>query len=167
MSIEIENFEIVKQQKGDKNCLSCVAAMITGYSAEYVHKFLQIPIVEPITDSEFLIFLLNHGYSTSIAMEFDEAVTVHPLINHLSVDLDLEGQPAYIRVKGSKEFDHAILWTGYKVLDPSPYIKGEGDLLQNYEIYGVYPLKKSNDLEPRFLKRYKELVMEETGRITS
>lgn len=139
------------QQRGTRDCLICVAAMLTGEDRESLE--LQTCYLEPnevFPLGAFFSLMANHGLFPvparpplevepgadgvrrypGAAVEFCGAVGCH---------VPLEGNPALIAVERFGGGLHALAWDGERLLDPGRPRAENPVAWHGYKILAVYP----------------------------
>jgi len=144
-------FTTIKQEEGHFNCMACVAAMIAGCSIDKVHEWLHSEVGYPMSDMEFIGFLLNYGWVVSHGLKFETPCIIDHKTHITATPFEFTvGSLAALIGVNSRNYEgakHAILWDGYCLRDPDPKTPDtqEGYRLAEYEVDSIYPVYRFND----------------------
>jgi hypothetical protein len=129
-----------------KDCVAVAAAMVTGTEPEDFIAWARSYAFDPrpdcnrgYEDVHLCAYLALHGFLCGYIFEVKYPVQGDNLA--CDVRLNLDGQPAYIAVEVVDGWDHAIIWDGAKVLDPSPGTPN-WQPLSHYKIKRIIPIYK-------------------------
>ena len=140
-------------QKDTWSCFACVAAMITGETAEDVFKFIghdgsgfdpesQHPEKRAAFDYvEIIKYLINYRYSIGTWSNFDEPLKISNY-SEIHTEIVIEGNPAILSVPSEKlggECTHVVYWDGKNIFDPSPDAK-DNPKLSDYKVLKFIPV---------------------------
>ena len=133
-----ENVTTIKQGVDTKDCLACVAAMITSTTVKEFKDFCTKNNLCLWDDFSLYSYIRLYGYFPGVvfkAKQFydDDGVLLFSGPAYLVVESDSEE----IRDAGAT---HAVLWDGKKVRDPSPSITERA--LEDYRIHWVVPISQ-------------------------
>lgn len=141
------------KQSNNKSCLASALAMMVDESEQYVLDWFEND-GPPFCDEDAYIFLAHHGIYLSLYCKPKEPISFDD-VECLNVSLQLNGRPFYLVVEsqGFPGKTHAILWDGYKVLDPNPEARNNPSL-SNYKIVGFYPMMQTEERDRMFKWKY-------------
>jgi len=120
--------ETIKQEKGSKDCLACVAAMATQTTVADFKKYIKENNLPFDSDITFIRYLLDNGYLVGTYFSTNGVSSDVKMSDLHSVDLlransyiVVESKNARVKEQGAS---HAIYWDGEnkKIHDPSPEI---------------------------------------------
>ena len=140
-------------QKDTWSCFACIAAMITGETAEDVFKFIGHDGSGYDEDSkhpekrrafdypEIIKYLIEHRYAIGTWSIFEEPTDISPFCE-IQFNIKFEGNPAILSVPSSRlggECTHVIYWDGESLFDPSPSAK-ENPEFSDYKVLKYIPV---------------------------
>lgn len=133
------NITTIKQAEGSKDCLACVAAMITKTSPENFKEFCRKHGFCLHDDISLFLYIRRYGFIPMACFEDEENF-------HKNKDFRLLSGPCYLVVESDSQAirdagaTHAILWDGKKVHDPAPSRNGSG--LRSYKVKMICSLTR-------------------------
>lgn len=133
------DFEYVEQRR-EKDCTSCVTAMITGEDPEDYEEFCENHDFEVYEHCAQDAFLALNGWLTRLGFnDVDED-------GFMSGRMHIKNGPAILTVESDVDgYSHCCLWTGSEVYDPQQ----EADVptkLEDYEVLKIIPIYREEDV---------------------
>lgn len=110
----------ILQDVGSRDCLACVAAMVTQTTVEDFKAYYLKHNLPFDSDITFIRYLWDNGYMVGLFIAQECDVKIDPLLT-----FDLLKTPCFIAVKSRSEHqrelgvDHAVYWDGKKLYDPA------------------------------------------------
>ncbi len=135
----------IKQARGSKDSLACVAAMATETSQEEYIGFCVHGKLDRFSDRAMVEYLYTYGYAVGMFVEEGH----YWKIEQLGI-MNIMGVPAYMVVESSKEHirrkggTHAVYWDGERIHDPNPDASFTDS---DYKISSVLPIVKIENHE--------------------
>lgn len=132
----------IKQKKGSKYCIACVAAMATGTSIEDFKTVVKRKR-GPYTDFHLYWYLLHKGYTLGIGLNYEEESSdLHDNVD-LCLEFNIRHFPAYVIVPSEihPEKTHAVYWDGRWIRDPNPDKPDKCDVA-HYRVLKWFPIAK-------------------------
>jgi len=139
----------IKQKPGSKNCVACVAAMVTNTSIEeFVEhcKIVHDNAYEPYSFYELVTYLASKNFTIPIGInnfQLNED-SIEEAAKSFRLNL-----PAILVVKSMTLHNayHCVYWDGERVLDPNPLIQKDGLQLKDYKIESWVPVRPMNNFQ--------------------
>lgn len=142
------------QQRGERDCLICCAAMLTGEDRDCLD--LQTCYLDPNKGfplGNFFALMANYGlfpvpsFPPMGVEPGADGVRRYPgaaveLCGAVGCRVPLEGTPALVTVERFGGGLHALAWTGGDLLDPGRNRAENPVNWNNYQILAVYPFTK-------------------------
>lgn len=143
------------EQRGTRDCLICVAAMLTGEdreSLEFQTCYLEPNTVFPLGD--FFALMARYGLFPVPArppLEVapgEDGLRRYPgaaveICGAVGCNVPLEGTPALIAVERFGGGLHALAWTGVSLLDPGLPREQNPAKWHSYKIVAIYPFTRN------------------------
>ena len=133
-----EKIQTIKQKNGSKDCLACVAAMITGTTVNAFKTYCRSHELCLWDDASLFAYMRPFGVLPGIAFNdetFDKSSGVY-----------LFSGPCYLVVESDCQTTrkagatHAVLWDGKMVHDPAPSMNNKP--LEDYVVKMAFPLTR-------------------------
>lgn len=134
----VDEIRTIKQTPGSRDCLACVAAMITGTSVNAFKTYCRSHGLCLWDDISLFDYIRMFGFIPGIAFDketFDRSSGIW--LFSAACYLVVESSSQAIRLAGGS---HAVLWDGKRVHDPAPTVKG--GRLQDYTFHMAFPLTR-------------------------
>lgn len=130
------------KQTDRSSCVACVAAMITRTTPEDFIRFVQElhpteRVGPPYSDIDLALYLLEFNIVMGAGAPQIRKVESGDLVAEIAFAIN--EYPAYVSVKSSENFEHALYWDGRQLWDPNPSSRDGMDPL-SYTIVGWWPL---------------------------
>ncbi len=139
--------ETIKQERGSKDCLACVAAMATGTTVEEYKQFYKDNDLPFDDDMTFLRYIYSKGFLFGVFLGVGDGVHSKLTFDILETEtVDLSQSPAYVVVESSSEFvrkqgaSHAVYYDGRKIHDPTLNVNKKNC---DYKVICVIPIVKN------------------------
>lgn len=135
------NIETTKQEPGSKDCLACVAAMITQTTPEEFKEYCTQKGLCLWDDLSLFRYIRLYGWTP--------ALTYDNFIARPNTLFDILSGPCYLVVESDYKAlrdagaTHAVLWDGKRVHDPLPAVMSRA--LRDYKIQWLIPLSQNID----------------------